>query len=157
MKVGSLLVLSALLLILGGGLIWGDGIVPADMNSPTDVVQARKALMMAIKANMDDVNQKLKQGALKDIQANAQAVNVMARLIPPLFREVYKEAYTTGKGTFFKGAPAADIQAMAANLSAAARELQRAAAGEDKKAVQAGIGKIFQSCGICHMPYRGKF
>ena len=156
MKVGSILLASALLLVLGGGSIWGDGIVPADMNSPKDVVQARKALMMAIKANMDDVNQKLKQGALKDIQANAQAVDVMARLMPPLFREVYQDAYT-GKGTFFKGAPAAEIQAMAARLSAAAQELQAAAAGEDKGAVQAGIGKIYQSCGVCHKPYRGKF
>jgi cytochrome c556 len=156
MKAFKISFLSVLLLVLGGGLIWGNGVVPTDMNSPKDIVQARKALMMAIKTNMDDAAQKLKQGNVKDIQANARAVDVMARLIPPLYRDTYKEVYT-GEGNFFKGAPAAEIQAIAAKLSAAAQVLQNAAAGENKGAAQAGIGKVYQSCGLCHKPYRGKF
>ncbi len=156
MKAIKILFLSALLVALGGGSIWGDGVVPADMSSPKDIVHARKALMMAIKTNMDDATLKLKQGNIKDIQANALAVDVMARVIPPLYREVHKEVYS-GEGNFFKGAPAAEIQALATKLSTAAQSLNSAAANEDKGAVQAGIGNVYQSCGLCHKPYRGKF
>jgi cytochrome c556 len=156
MKYFKTILMTGFLLIMACGLIWGDGIVPTDMNSPKDIVQARKALMMAIKMNMDDVKQKLKQGHLKDIQANAQAIDVMARILPPLYQKTHKEAYT-GTGNFFKGAPAEEIQSIAAKLSAAAQALQTAAAGEQKGAIQAGIGKVYQTCGLCHKPYRGKF
>jgi cytochrome c556 len=156
MKTFKIISASVLFLVMGGGLLWGDGVVPTDMNSPKDIVQARKALMMAIKMNMDDVKQKLKQGHLKDIQANAQAIDVMARILPPLYQKTHKEAYT-GTGNFFKGAPAETIQDIAAKLSTAAQALQTAAAGEQKGAIQAGIGKIYQTCGLCHKPYRGKF
>lgn len=156
MKTLKIFSASVLFLVMGGGLIWGDGVIPTDMNSPKEIVQARKALMMAIKMNMDDVKEKLKQGHLKDIQANAQAIDVMARILPPLYQKPHKEAYT-GTGNFFKGAPAEEIQAIAAKLSTAAQALQTAAAGEKKEAIQAGIGKVYQTCGLCHKPYRGKF
>lgn len=156
MKSFKIVFTSIVFLVIGGGLLWGNGIVPTDMNSPGDIVHARKALMQAIKSNMEDVAQKLKQGNLKEIQANAQAVDVMARLIPPLYREVYKSVYT-GEGSFFKGAPAGEIQALAAKLSGASQKLQTAAADENKGAVQAGIGMVYQSCGLCHEPYRGKY
>jgi cytochrome c556 len=156
MKAFKVMLMSVLLSVLGVGWLWGGGVIPTDMNAPKEIVQARKALMMAIKMNMDDVKQKLKQGHLKDIQANAQAIDVMARMLPPLYQKTHKEAYT-GTGNFFKGAPAEEIQGIAAKLSAAAQALKAAAAGENKGAVQAGIGKVYQSCGLCHKPYRGKF
>ena len=94
MKAFKVMLMSVLLSVLGVGWLWGSGVIPTDMNSPKDIVQARKALMMAIKMNMDDVKQKLKQGHLKDIQANAQAIDVMARILPPLYQKTHKEAYT---------------------------------------------------------------
>jgi cytochrome c556 len=144
------------ILIFGMGSLWGAGVVPSDMNSPGEVVQARKALMMAIKINMDDVGKKLKLGQLNDIRANALSIDVMARLIPPLYRETLREAYT-GEGNFFKGAPQQKIQSIATKLSGAAQTLGSAAARKDKGAIQAGIGKVYQTCGACHKPYRGKF
>jgi cytochrome c556 len=156
MKVFKLALASVLFCILVSGWLWADGVVPTDMDSPKDIVQTRKALMMGIKMNMDDVTQKLKQGNLEDIQANAQAIDVMARLLPPLYRDAHKEAYT-GTGNFFKGAPAADIQAIAVKLSTAAQALKTAAANKDKGALQTNIGKVYQTCGSCHKPYRGKF
>lgn len=156
MKAVKIVLAGVVLLAMGGGLLWGDGVVPTDMNAPKDIVQTRKALMLAIKTNMEDAAWKLKQGHLKEIGANAQAVNVMARLTPPLYREVYKDAYT-GEGSFFKGAPAGEFQAVAAKLSSAAQALQKAAAEGSQGAIQAGIGKVYQSCGLCHKPFRGKF
>ena len=156
MKAVKIVLAGVVLLAMGGGLLWGDGVVPADMNAPKDIVQARKALMQAIKTNLEDAAWKLKQGHLKEIGANAQAVDVMARLTPPLYREVHKDAYT-GEGSFFKGAPAEEFQALAAKLSSAAQTLQTAAAEGNQGAIQAGMGKVYQSCGLCHKPYRGKF
>ena len=156
MKAFKVMLMSVLLSVLGVGWLWGGGFILTDMNSPKEIVQARKALMMAIKINMDDVKQKLKQGHFKDIQANAQAIDVMARIMPPLYQKPHKEAYT-GTGNFFKGAPADEIQGIAAKLSTAAQALQTAAAAEQKGAIQAGIGKVYQTCGFCHKPYRGKF
>jgi len=156
MKTLKIVLVGVLYWVLISGWLWADGVVPSDMNSPKDIVQARKALMMGIKMNMDDVTQKLKQGNVKDIQANAQAIDVMARLLPPLYRDTHKEVYT-GKGNFFKGAPAAEIQAIAVKLSTAAQALKTAAANEEKGAVQTNIGKVYQTCGLCHKPYRGKF
>ena len=156
MKTLKIVLAGIMVLVLISGGLWAAGVVPTDMNSPGDIVQARKALMMGIKMNMDDVTQKLKQDRVKDIQANAQAIDVMARLLPPLYRDTHKEVYT-GEGNFFKGAPAEKIQAIASKLSTAAQALKMAAANEEKKAVQAGIGKVYQTCGLCHKPYRGKF
>ena len=47
------MLMSVLLSVLGVGWLWGGGVIPTDMNSPKDIVQARKALMMAIKMNKD--------------------------------------------------------------------------------------------------------
>jgi len=83
------------ILIFGMGSLWGAGVVPGDMNSPGEVVQARKALMMAIKINMDDVGRKLKLGQLNDIQANALAIdNVMPALFADLFHIVFNNLNT---------------------------------------------------------------
>ena len=46
----------------------------------------------------------------------------MARVIPPLYKETHKDAYT-GQGVYYKGAPAAVITAVSMNLSNAAQLL----------------------------------
>ena len=156
MSTFKIIFISVLVLLTSIGLLWGQGIVPTDMNSPKDIVQARKALMLAIKLNMDDVKAKMKLERPDMIRANAQTLDVLARLIPPLYRDALKEAYE-GTGNYFKGAPAEVIQSIAAKLSKAAQKLGSAAAAEDMAAIQSGVGNIFQTCGACHTPYRGKF
>ena len=148
--------LTIFLSLLVVGLNWGSSVIKTDMSAPTDVVQTRKALMMAIKVNMDDVAQKIKANQIKGISANAMAIDVMARVIPPLYREKHADAYN-GKGNYYKGAPAAEIEAIALKLSRAAQVLLSGAKADDKKAVQGGVGKVYQTCGLCHKKYRAKF
>lgn len=156
MKIAKSTLITVLILLFSSGLLWGDGVVPSGMDDPGTVVQARKAAMHAIKMNMDDVKKKLKDKQLEDIQANAKAVDALARVLPPLYKEVYKDAYD-GKGTFYKGAPATEIEAIAGKMSTAATALFSAAGSENKSDIATGMGNVYQTCGMCHKKYRGKF
>lgn len=154
-KVRIAMACSALLLGLAG-VLWANGIIPTDMGSAKEIVSARKALMVSIKLSMDDVKQKAGKGDLSDIQANASAVDVMARVMPPLYRQKHEDAYQ-GKGKFFKGAPPAEFELICENLQLAAKELFESASKKDKEGVKTGIGKVYQTCGVCHKAYRGDF
>ena len=138
------------------GTLWASNVIKTDMSKPIEVVQARKTIMKAIKLNMDDVNEKIKNKNFKGIQANAVAIDAMARVIPPLYKETHRDAYS-GQGAYFKGAPASEIEAISLNLSKAAQILMVGATNEDKKKIKEGIGKVYQTCGACHKKYRGKF
>ena len=156
MKLFKTACLTSTLLFFMFGLLWANNVVKTDMSKPSEVVQARKTIMKAIKLNMDDVNEKVKNKNLKGIQANAIAIDAMARVIPPLYKETHKDAYS-GQGAYYKGAPASEIEAISLNMSKAAQTLMSGAANNDKKKIKEGIGKIYQTCGACHKKYRGKF
>lgn len=148
--IGSILVLGL------AGLLWANGVIPMDMGSAKEIVSARKALMVAIKLNMDDVKQKADKDDLGDIQANAAALDVMARVMPPLYRQKHEDVYT-GKGKYYKGAPPAEFELICENLQFAAKGLFDSASKKDKAGVKTGIGKVYQTCGVCHKAYRGDF
>ena len=156
MKIAKSTLIAVLFLLFASGVLWGGGVVPTGMDDPGAVVQARKAAMHAIKMNMEDVKDKLKGKKLKAIQANAKAVDALARTLPPLYREVHKDAYD-GKGVYYKGAPAADIEAISGKMSSAAQAMFSAAGSENKSDISAGMGGVYQTCGMCHKKYQGKF
>ena len=156
MKIAKSTVITFLVLLFASSVLWGGSVVPTSMADPGAVVQARKAAMHAIKMNMDDIKEKLKDKRLKSIQANAKAVDVMARVLPPLYKEVHKDAYD-GKGAFYKGAPATEIEAIAGKMSVAAQAMFSAAGSENKSDIAANMGSVYQTCGMCHKKYQGKY
>jgi len=105
---------------------------------------------------MEDIKEKLKDKRLKAIQANAKTIDSLARVLPPLYKEVHKDAYD-GKGAYYKGAPAAEMEAISGKMSAAAQAMLSAAGSENKSEIAAGIGQVYQTCGMCHKKYQGKY
>ena len=156
MKHLGFITMSGGLVLSLAGVLWAAGVIPAGMGSAEEIVSARKALMMAVKLNMDDVKQKDAKGDIGDIQANALSVDVMARMMPPLYREKHEAAYT-GKGKYFKGAPPAEFEAICEKLREAAQGLFDSAAKGDKPGIKSGTGRVYQTCGVCHKAYRGDF
>lgn len=156
MKIIKSTLISVLALLFAFSILWAGSVVPTGMDDPEAVVQARKAAMHAIKMNMEDTKEKLKEKRLKAIQANAMAVDSLARVLPPLFKEVHKDAYD-GKGAYFKGAPAAEMEAISGKMSAAAQAMFSAAGSENKSDIAAGMGQVYQTCGMCHTKYQGKY
>ena len=144
------------LVLISAGAIWAGNVLDTDMEEPGKIVQARKTAMHAIKLNMDDANVKAKNKNLKSIQANAIAVDALARILPPLYKDAHKGAYD-GTGVFYKGAPSMEIEKISNGLSDAAQIMLSGASGEDSKLIKDGIGKVYQTCGACHKKYRGKF
>lgn len=156
MKPVFVTVVSFVLVALAAGTMWAGGVLPTDMGSPQQVVSARKAMMHAVKLDMGDMGKKFESGALADIQANAASVAVLARLMPPLYREPHEAAYD-GKGKFFKGAAPGEMEAASEALRAGAQAAFDAAATGDKPAVAAAVGQMQQACGACHKAFRGSF
>ena len=97
------------LVLISAGAIWAGNAIDTNMGEPGKIVQARKTAMHAIKLNMDDANVKVKDKNLKSIQANAIAVDALARILPPLYKDTHSGAYD-GKGVFYKGAPSLEIE-----------------------------------------------
>ena len=126
------------------GAIWAANVIDTDMGEPGNIVQARKAAMQAIKLNMDDAKVKAKNKDLKSIQANAMAVDALARVLPPLYKDAHKGAYD-GTGVFYKGAPPMEIEKMSNEMSDAAQMMGSGAAKEDGNLINAGIGKVYQT------------
>ena len=156
MKIIKSTLISLLALLFAFGILWAGSVVPTRMDDPGAVVQARKTAMHAIKMNMEDIKEKLKDKRLKAIQANAKTIDSLARVLPPLYKEVHKDAYD-GKGAYYKGAPAAEMEAISGKMSAAAQAMLSAAGSENKSEIAAGIGQVYQTCGMCHKKYQGKY
>ncbi len=138
------------------GVLWADGVLTTALDSPGRIVQARKAMMQAIKANMGDMAQKFEAGSVSAMAANAMGVAVMAQVMPPLYKETYTEVYG-GQGKYFKGAAPAEFEAACQSFYAAAQAVGAAAAKNDKSAAAAAMVTAQQSCGACHKAYRGKY
>ncbi len=148
--------ISIILIVCGAGLLWADGVLTTALDSPAQIVQARKAMMKAIKANMGDMAQKFEAGSVSAISANALGVAVMAQVMPPLYKETYSDVYG-GKGKYFKGAAPADFEAACQSFYTAAQAVAAGAGKNDKSAVAAAMVQVQQSCGACHKAYRGKY
>ena len=148
--------LTIALLLFVSGILWAGNIIKTDMRGPKDVVDARKTLMKAIKFSMDDVNAKRTDKNLEGIQANAMAIDAMARVIPPLFKQRHENVYT-GQGTYYKGADPSKIEAISRDLSGSAQTLLSGAASQDEKVIKDAIAGAYQTCMACHKKYRGMF
>lgn len=148
--------LATTLLLAAAGVLWAAEVVTTDLGSGQKVVQARKALMQAIKLNMADAGQKFEAGAIGAIQANGVALEAMGRVIPPLFRDRHAEVYT-GTGSYFKGGAPGDFEAAAEAYRAVAAAVSTAAVGSDREAVAAAMSALPRTCSGCHQSFRGRF
>ena len=144
------------MVFFAAGWLWADGVLPTDLNAPDRVVEARKAMMNAIKANVGAMGNNFQAGTMENLQASGLAVAVMAQVMPPLYRETYPDAYS-GKGKYFKGAPAPEFEAAAERLRASSSQAVDAAGQNDKRAVVEAMVEVQNACGRCHDAYRGSF
>lgn len=156
MKRVKKLAIAAVFVLALTGLLWADGVLPIGDAAPGQVVAARKDMMRAMKLNMGDVGSKFEAGAVDAIPANAAALEIMGRVMPPLYRERHKSAYT-GKGKYFTGGDPAGFEAAAEKFRLAAQKVLDGAKSADKDAVAAAMGELGGSCGACHKAYRGSF
>ncbi len=146
----SILVLSLV------GMLWAEGVLKTDMDSPQQVVKTRKYLMQTVKLNAEDAAKKFEAGQIGAIAANGAALALSAKVMPPLYRDRHEGAYA-GKGKYFKGAAPADFEAAAEVMRLAAQQVRQNAEKGDQDALARAMGALQQSCGACHQPYRGDF
>jgi hypothetical protein len=156
-KKGFLFGMAVVFIITTSGISYAQDVLKSDMKDGVQVVKARKSLMQAVNANIQDADQKLKAGNVKEIGANGINIVAIATVLPPFFKEAHEKAYPIeGSQTFFKGAPAAEFEAAADKMRAAGMEIRQAAEKGDKAGVEAGIKSVKSSCGGCHSAFRGK-
>lgn len=157
-KKGFLRGMAFLLVIATSGISYAQDVLQSDMKEGVQVVKARKSLMQAINANIQDADQKLKAGTVKEIAANGINIVAISTVLPPFFKEAHEKVYPIeGSKTFFKGAPAKEFEAAAAKMRAAGLEIRQAAEKGDKSGVEAGIKAVRGSCGGCHTAFRGSY
>lgn len=156
MKRFKVVVWASVLVLSVAGLLWAQGVLQTDMGSAKQVVKTRKYLMHAVKLNVGDAAAKFEAGRIADIQANGAAIALAAKVAPPLYKEKHAGAYD-GTGKYYKGAPAADFEAASETMRVAAQQLRMHAEKGDADGVAQAMGRLQQSCGACHKPYRGAF
>ena len=147
----------ALILVLSvSGLIWAEGVLKTDMDSPQQIVKTRKYLMQSVKLNAADAAKKFEAGNIGDLQANGAALALAAKVMPPLYKNKYETAYD-GKGKYYKGAAPGDFEAASEVMRSAAQAVRMNAEKGDNQAAAVAMGELQQSCGACHKAYRGNF
>jgi cytochrome c556 len=156
MKRLTVVALASILILSFVGLLRAEGVLKTGMDSPQQVVQTRKYLMHTAKLNAEDAAQKFEAGNIGAIQANGAALELSAKVMPPLYKEKYEGAYA-GQGKYFKGAATADFEAAAETMRAAAQQVRMSAEKGDRDAVAQAMGEVQQTCGACHKAYRGDF
>ena len=156
MKKTTVGVFAGSMVLAAAGLLWAGGVLPMDLGDGAQVVAARKDMMRAMKLNMGDIGNKFQAGGVGAIPANAAALEIMGRVMPPLYRERHESAYS-GKGKYFTGGDSAGFAAASEKFRLAAQKALDGARAGDKDAVAAAMGELGGSCGACHKAYRGSF
>ena len=158
MKKTMVQILTVLAVISTATALWAAGVLQTDSAPGKAVVQARKSLMVAVGANMKDINAKLTSGRIGDIAVNAVNLSAMATVLPPLYREKHEGAYPVqGSKSFYKGGASMAFENAATEMKDAADTLQSAATAKDNAAVTEAFGRLKSSCGGCHSVFRGKY
>ena len=129
------------------------------MNSPEEIVAARKFLMKTSEANVEDIKAKIENGDIKGVVVGARNIVAQATLLPILFKDKYEDVYPVeGSKYFYIGAPPEEIELLSDNLKIQAEKLMEFAEAGDGAKANAQIRKIIGSgCGGCHRTYRGVF
>ncbi len=123
--------------------------------APATLVAIRQAGYLLQGANLGDLKRAVdaRTADVKPFKANAEAILAWSKVIPALFPK------GTEKDT--KALPAvwsdrAGFEKAAANLSAAAETLVKAADANDPAAFAIAFKATADACGACHRPYRAK-
>ncbi len=160
-KKSIVLGVACFLILAGGGILdahYARKVLNTDMDDASQIVATRKFLMQAVRGNMIDMNKKLKAGNIADTATNGTDIAALAVVLPPLFKEVYKDRYPfEGSKTYFKGAAPAAFESAADKMRAAGMDINNAAEKGDQAGVEAGLGALKSSCGGCHSAFRGKY
>jgi cytochrome c556 len=157
-KNGLLTISVTMAFVLFAGAIWAQSVLKSDMGSPLEVVKARKMLMQAVSANIDDIGGKFESGKMAAIKANGDSIAAISVVLPPLFKETYAEVYPVeGSKSFFKGAPPEGFEKASAEMMNAGLGVKKAAADGNRDAVSSAMEALSASCKGCHSAYRGKY
>jgi cytochrome c556 len=150
--------LGLLMVLTAAGAIWAADVLDAAMDSPREVVAARKGLMSAIGGNMRDMVEKLQSGRTAAVTFNAGTISAIAAVLPPLYRQAHADAYPfQGSKAYYRPGPPAEFETAAANMKSAAEALGVAAVKADKSEVEAALEPLKSSCGACHSAFRGQY
>lgn len=156
-KRSFIICLTVLFLFVVTSALLAQEVLKTDQSSPEQIVKLRKFIMQALKANFGDMKAKLENNQPKAVAANGTSVAALAGALPPLYRDTHKQVYPVkGSNTYFKGAPAADIERISGQMQSAALQIMRGGQAGDKNAIGKGMGELANACSACHKAYRAK-
>jgi cytochrome c556 len=134
------------------------GVLRTAMDSPAEVVEARKLMMKTLAGNMKDINDKIRSGQTEAVAINAASIGAVAVILPPLYKDRHDGVYPfPGSQSFFKGGPAGGIESASMRLKTDADSLRSVAEKKDAPGVQAAFDAMKPACGACHSVFRGKY
>jgi len=128
-------------------LSWGQG-------SPTkeEIISKRQEIMKTNAANVRELRNKEKDGKIKEIAVNAQAIADNLERETNLFPEGSTSDKSRAKPEIWK--ERAKFDQLYKDTIAAARQLQRLASAGDAAGVKVQIAKLGDACTACHTPFR---
>lgn len=135
-----------LLLSLSTAPSWGQGA------GKEDVIAKRQEIMKTNGANVRELRNKEKDGKIKEIAVNAQAIADNLERETNLFPEGSTSDKSRAKPEIWKDR--AKFDQLYKDTIAAARQLQRLASAGDAAGVKVQIAKLGDACTACHTPFR---
>lgn len=154
----GLVILSSVVLVLViSASIFAQTSLTGNLNSPKQIVAARKFAMKMLGANVGDLSGKIKVGNLKGVVANAGSIVSLSTFLPVAFQETHTDAYPVqGSKYYYKGG-LPDVEAAFGNLKREAERLMQMANAGDKSGIDAQRDKMLAACGACHQASRGEY
>ncbi|MFY8094348.1 MAG: c-type cytochrome [Niveispirillum sp.] len=131
-------------------------VVTAQAQDPTAVIDARKAELKKAGGGMKAIGAFLKEGTgtVADVQAAAATINATAKAFPDWWPAgtAIGVAKSDAKPEIWTNM--ADFKAKTAAFQTEAAALVSVAAGGDKAAIGAQLGKVGATCKACHDAYK---
>jgi len=153
-KLSIALLAAVVALLLASGLFAETALVPG-VSPGSEVVAVRKYVMVTNNANLRDIRLKFEAGKSLEAVSNARSLAASAMTLPYLLAETHAGVYpVSGSNYAFKGAPMADVQAMAELLNAQSQKLVNVAGDAQASAKQ--LERIKDACRDCHAAMRSQ-
>lgn len=149
--------LIAVSLFIAATALLAQEVLKSDQSTPEQIVKLRKFMMQAFKANFGDMKAKLESNQPNAVAVNGASVAAIAGALPALYKDTHQQVYPVkGSNTYFKGAPAADIERISSQVQSAALQIMRGGEAGDKDRIGKGMGDLANACSACHKAYRAK-
>ena len=134
----NILFLSLVVVTVMVSTVFAADVLLPGSNSPKQVVSVRQFVMQAMSGDVNDLLNKVQAGDIKGVSANARSLAALASFLPLLYGETHRNEYPVpAKKYFFKGAPLAEIEALAHDLVTQAKELIKLSDVNDMATVKA--------------------